>query len=472
MLLPTLLLACGTPAADPTVSTGTGSQAGTTSTAPAGLGDYAADLTASIDPDIATLVWVEWNQLQPADVWLEYSYDEGDWRSTPIYSVGEGPQRKLLLGVPANTDVTWRLVVQDGDVVVSSEDQVTTTGQLPSNLEEPSVLYDDPTGYEDGWLWTSLNVQNGGWSPGIYYAILLDRKGRIVWYRAMEDGRNGTQWCLYARVGLDGETLLYDSSTYWSDYDGGQGSHVYRIKIDGTIVETYDTPGMHHPFVELPGDVLVYGAIDERDGNNELLRQRNADGTFEDIWNCKDFERSIGVNMQGWWYCQSNTLFWDEATDTFLYSFYSSDSVMHIDHATGETLRYFGDLPGAYGFDPPDSQFWWQHGVQFTQEGHLLLTTKDEQRGHETIAREYEIDDDNRLLHQVWSYGEGLGRYADTAGEPNRLENGNTLINYGADARIVEVDADGNLLWEVDWNGTNKKFIGRMTLVTDLYAFE
>ncbi len=65
----------------------------------------------------------------------------------------------------------------------------------------------------------------------------------------------------------------------------------------------------------------------------------------------------------------------------------------------------------------------------------------------ETVAREYELDEETMTLRQVWAFGEGQGLHAHTAGEALRLPNGNTLHNYGSFGRLREVTPDGTIVW-------------------------
>ena len=98
------------------------------------------------------------------------------------------------------------------------------------------------------------------------------------------------------RISHDGDDILWDEATYWSSFDAGEASEIHRMKIDGTIVESVPAPGLHHAFVELADESLVWGAADF---SSETLRKRTPDGKTEDLWTCFD---SFQVD-----YCQSNT---------------------------------------------------------------------------------------------------------------------------------------------------------------------
>ncbi len=91
--------------------------------------------------------------------------------------------------------------------------------------------------------------------------------------------------------------------------------------------------------------------------------------------------------------------------------------------------------------------------------------------GDETIVLEYEVDDGNQALVEVWNFGHGGGLYGATMGEVHRLPGGNVIHNYGQDARVREGTHGGTVVWDVDWAGYS---IGRSTSLTlaDLYALQ
>jgi hypothetical protein len=79
------------------------------------------------------------------------------------------------------------------------------------------------------------------------------------------------------------------------------------------------------------------------------------------------------------------------------------------------------------------------------------------------------------MLRQVWAYGEDQGIEGKYAGEAHRLENGNTLHNFGTGARMREITPDGDLVWDVKFpggnTGGNGRLQGRSVFITDLYDF-
>ena len=58
--------------------------------------------------------------------------------------------------------------------------------------------------------------------------------------------------------------------------------------------------------------------------------------------------------------------------------------------------------------------------------------------GHETVVREYELDEKREMLVEVFNFGLGEGVYGATMGEAHWLPNGNILHNYGDEVRMRE----------------------------------
>lgn len=411
--------------------------------------------------DIESLIYVSWTQLEDATAYVEYTFEDDQWHHSPPKQTDAGEHEQILLGIPYDMDLRFRVVNDWGEGPAFTEEYDAYTGYLPGGLPIPTLLASDPAAYEPTgrFLVSSINANDGGWTGGDYWKFILDRQGRVVWALLTPQHH----WTIFMRVSVDGNDLLWDQATFWPDMDQGAGSQVHRMKIDGSDVEVYSTPGLHHAFTELPDETLVWGSATW--WSEELVKMEPG-GAVESIWDCGDFHDSLGVYQQ----CQSNTVFWNEATDSFLYSFYTTNSVIEIDHQSGSAMRWWGHLPYAWDFDPPESAFWWQHGANITGDGTLLLSTYEDEYDSALVAREYEIDEANEVLHEVWSFGEGEGVEGDTAGEAHRLPAGNTLHNYGEGCRMREVTPLGDVVWDVDWEGT--KLQGRSVFVEDLYAFE
>ncbi|MBX2802411.1 MAG: aryl-sulfate sulfotransferase [Myxococcales bacterium] len=414
---------------------------------------------AELVEGLETVVRVTWEQPQEAEAHLEFRVlPDGEWKQSPTKMVPVSMATEVVLGVPYDADVEYRVVSDLADGLEVTESETITTGQRPRSLPVPIVLHDDPSSWDPSapYLITSMN-RDGDSRYGRWWVFIMDRQGEIVW--AQETTRDWVS--RHVSVSLDGRALLIDRDTYWVKWDGGAASTIVRTTLDGTIEHTYAVPGLHHPFTMLPDDVIAWAA--KGSGNRETIEKVDLDGVQTRVWNCDDLHDTTGA-VGG---CGSNGLWWDADTDHFLFSFWSTDTVVEVDHASGTHLRWWGNMSGAWTFDPPESQFWWQHGPTFTPQGTLMVSSKDQQGGLETVIREYELDEKGETLREVWNFGLGRGVFGPFMGEAHRLPNGNTLHVYGAGGHLAEAMPDGQVAWEVTWKGD--KHNGRTTPFEDLY---
>lgn len=415
-------------------------------------------LEAAVLETMGSVVALRWSQPVAGTAQATFSLSGEADRLTPLVDAVAGDNELLLLGAPFGAEVTWSLTLTADEESLTTEPATLTTDPLPDGVPVAEVLVSNEAGWdaESRYVLTAMNGTGGGAS--LAWTFIIDRLGRVVWAQQTPNQRT----TLHARRSYDGTQILIDHNSFWAIFDGGEASQVARVGIDGVIVETYDTPNLHHPFTELADGSLVWGASTGFYAD-EVIRKRTPEGTVTDLWSCEALLNSLGVDE----YCGSNTLFWSESTDTFLFSLYSVDTIIEVDHATGDTLRTFGHLPESWAFDPDESAFWWQHGVHYTEEGTLLVSTKDRFNGTETVVREYALDEDSQTLTEVWSFGEGEGVYGSEMGEAHRLSGGNILHNYGSTPRIREATAEGDVVWDVSWEqGT---YIGRSEVIADLY---
>jgi hypothetical protein len=412
-------------------------------------------LWAELSPEVGTVVRVGWDQTAPAVVAVEFWFDDEAVRSSPARALDAGAHEDLLLGLPYEVSVNFRLVV---DGVAGMQNSIETE-DLPGKLPVPSVETSEPSLQDPAmaWVYTSLDEDQG--FTARWWGVILDRQGRPVW-GVRTDAR---RVALHPRLSWDGRTLLFEQNSYWGAFDGGAESVVHRLSIDGTILQTWVTPGLHHPYQEMPDGSLAYAHMvgPYADDRIDIVAP---DGTHSELFSCDAFLLDIGQ----FGYCGSNTLNYDEERDSFLFSFYSFDSVIEVDATTGVARRWWGHIKDAWRFDPAESAFWWQHGPEWTPDGTLLLSTRGSENGDETVVREYALDEASSTLVEVWNFGVGRGVYGAEMGEAHRLPGGNTLHNYGTNARLIEATPDGTVAWDLAW-GTEQT-LGRSTPIEDIYS--
>lgn len=424
--------------------------------------------TAALHAEFRSVVEVRWTQAETADTWVEYRFADEDWRASPRRAVEPGAASALLLGIPYDEEVRWRIAADLGQGPVYGEDATLRTEPLPEGVPVAVSATGDPDRWEPTlrWLFLSLSERPREGDYGLlqpWWVLVVDRQGRVVWARRTPTDAVS----LHPRVAADGGSLLVDESTFWGSFDEGRGSRIHRMYLDGTVAETFETPGLHHPFTDTPDGALLWNAYA---GGDETIEERAPDGTVRTVWDCGDSLAALGASGD----CGSNTLAWDEPTGQLLFSSYALGTVFAVDRARGATLRTYGQLQGSWAMNPADANFWWQHGVHYTGEGTLLVSTWQSASGEGTVVREYALDEAASTLHEVWNLGVGDHVFGEFMGEPWRLPGGNTLHNTGSLPRLREATPTGEIVWDLDWSQREGRpddaWLGRSTPLADLYA--
>jgi Arylsulfotransferase (ASST) len=447
---------------------GGGNDSGTdteTTTISAGI---ISNLTWTQHTFAASLFTASWTQSEDATIHLEFSVDEGVWQSTPSRAFRAGDNTQLIAGIPYDTVAQWRLVIEQGGATVDGKP--ITGPNWPSALPRPELTVSEPEGQlADGkYLLYSMNQFDGGWTGGAYWTLIVDRQGRLIWAKRTPN----KAWTLFAQVSQAGDSILWDEQLYWPALQNeGLASKVHSTYLDAEI-EVIATPGLHHEFVQLPDGTLAWGS--QCHGGGEALVQLAPDahvpdlqpgadcpepGVGEPLWTCTATWGSGG--------CESNGMFYNEPTDTFLYSFYTNSTLVELERSTGDTLWWAGQQNGGWDFSPPSSQFFWQHGVSYTDAGTLLVSSEYTAPGQSerTWVLEYNVNTATQELELVWSNSSGV--LAQTNGQAWRLANGNTLHLVGSAGVIREVGAGDADVWRLEYG--DDYLLGHGELIEDLY---
>jgi Arylsulfotransferase (ASST) len=415
---------------------------------------------------VGSLVYATWTQSAPADLHLEYSFDDGVWMSTPSRRFEAGDNQQVIVGIPYGYTADWRMIIEASGEMIDGEE--ITTAPWPAALPRPTLTVNDASRQIAGgnYLLTSMNQYDGGWTGGAYWTIILDRQGRLIWTNRTP----GKAWTLFAQVAVTKDRILWDEQTYWSNFiDEGLSSAVHETYLDEEIA-VIPTPGLHHAFIQLPDQTLVWGS-QCHGGGEALVELHPSDplpppplddcpnsGVGSVIWTCTA-DWNAGSS------CESNGLFYEESTDSFLYSFYTNSSIVEVDHITGQSLWWAGEENGSYAFIPSNAQFSWQHGISYTDAGTLLVSSEFGSPT-ETWLLEYNVDRAAETLELVWS--DNSDSRAFTNGHAWRLSNGNTLHVVGSAAVVREVTADGEDVWRVEYD--DDYLLGAGEFIEDLYT--
>ncbi|MFH1049853.1 MAG: aryl-sulfate sulfotransferase [bacterium] len=286
------------------------------------------------------------------------------------------------------------------------------------------------------------------------------------------------------KIYIDTSSELYNSNYcqmlsngFWSIYKDSK----YRIyNQDMQLVDSINytgefTPDVHDMNVLPNGHYILIGIEQRLMDMSEIVEggekdatiigahliEVDKDGTVYWSWNSFDHFNILDVTDEvdltnmiiPFTHANSITI---DLDGNIILSCRNLDEITKIDKITGDIIWRLGGsscknnefifvndtISGFYGFSH-------QHSVNVLPNGNILLydngTMKPEQYSR---AVEYELDENNMTATKVWEYSGITKHYYSSKGSVQRLENGDTFINWGED-KITEIGRDGNIVFEM-----------------------
>lgn len=432
---------------------------------------------AWVDEEVANVIHLEWTTAEPGVSYVEYGTTQDYGMITPTTSRANTNHALELYGLPALSDVYYRVVTETDQGTVEATG-VTGTNSLPSSIPDLDLTAadDDRLSPEKYVLLVTMG------SPGSL--LVLDREGNRVWYHELTSVTDDSP-LFYSDVFFaeDGNDILYN--VYSLDSDDGR-SEIRRVSLSGDQESAVETAQGHHAFTEKPDGTIAYLAADMRswqmgtmgepvDIVGDAIVEVDSDGDSRTVFSTWDWSDPIltenwdtGYYTEGADWTHGNNLEYRASTDSYLLSLGFVELVLEIDAQTGEVLHEFG----AYGENPvsrDSTPFYFQHDANWTPDDHLMVFSASEDDTYST-ALEYEFDEDSGELVEVWSSGSQDDLHSYAEGQARRLENGNTLVNYSTTGILQEVTPEGDVVWEVQAD-LGSTILGA-TFFEDFYAGE
>ena len=449
---------------------GMGGMAGGATGGAASGDDFVASVSITVHPQTATILVVTWTQAKAADqTWLEFTFTGGSLMTSRPAVGSTGAHRDVVLGVPASTAITVRIVNKLGGVDYKTKDYQGTTGAIPSGMPKPTVsMYDPALASRDRWLFGAVENSKGGcnniscYYTQIFWLYIIDRQGRVVWYYA--DGTSDATTS-FQRIARDGEYIWIERRPF-----GGSGGHsVLKMTLDRQYSQVVQVPNLSDCIDVTTDGSLIYDTDPQWE-----LRELTKAGTNRTIWSCRT---AMGSNFQ----CYSNTVNWDPASDSIVMSFPDENTVVQIDRKTGALIGKYGAASGSYTFDQPNWSFEFQHFANISSRGTLMVSSHlpgyaktESPVANKHSFQEWAFDRTNKKLIQKWIYSDGP-EWPMYKGMVILLPNGNYLANYGTGGVIREITPDKKTVFYVKFDVTTgddffNKMVGNNVLINDLYA--
>jgi hypothetical protein len=347
----------------------------------------------------------------------------------------EDDHRTLILGMPANTEVHYRVVVFAGSSACVGPDATFTTGAPvsggPSNLNPTQGTSASPVA--PGFIIAEVTS----------WAYIVNKTGKVVWAYKFP-------------VNLSRALLSWDGHFLYArevgPFNAASGGAIYRVAMDGTSeLKLPVTGGTHHDLVAIPSG-LAYPAK-RQVGDCDCIFTAAADGSDSsclvdlDIVFSK-FEQGPGGASND--RCHVNAIRYYADTKTFSVSDREKDAIAFFSD-TGELLGSIGATPvsptpnhvKAEGADSTSDSAWRvQHGHDLYEPNKMIVWSNGPFMEGTSKILHYTIQGSSATLD--WQYS-GTGN-APTLSDAQHLPNGNFLATNSTNGAVHEVDSTGKLV--------------------------
>jgi len=306
----------------------------------------------------------------------------------------------------------------------------------------------------------------GAWLVGV------DAEGQLAWWyhdAALDD----VFWASRQAQPLEGGELLVQvpvgwrvispaGQTLWEIYYPDEGLAPFHhdaaaLPGGGFLLLVAETRSVEidGEWVDLSGDVVL-----EVDASREVVSRWSSFDHLDTTRFPGPASRTELNFGEGLDWTHANALVYLPDDDSYLLSLRSQSWIVKVDRASGEVIWRLG--PGGDFKLEAGDWFYAQHAPEPGGDGSMMLFDNGNERpphkGRFSRAVRYTLDVDALEAREVWSHV--LPEYSDAMGDANALPGGGALVTSPgsliepvAPARIIEVDAAGEVAWEITLEG-------------------
>lgn len=408
------------------------------------------EVEAVVSELVATVVTVRFTgDVDPVDeAYVEFGASADYGFRAPAALNADDQYEAMLVGIPASTEMHYRVGMVSGGEAVEGEDRTITNGPLPSDMHGLSVQVFDEQRVHEGFVVTSM-VTDPSW------VVILDTAGNVVWWyhedRVEQSGRSISR----VRLSRDREAIVFLSMDGLGTETEDIGKHLTRIRLDGSELVDIDTPDTHNDFVELPegGYAILQEDMRTVEGDDvfgDHLVEIAPDGTETEIWSVWDhIEYDPEETEYGMW-SHANAVDYDEDEGIYYVGSRNLSTIFKIDRATGDVEWTFGDLHGDFDMVVPSDHYnLYQHQFQILDDGILIFDNRfDPVEGSRAV--QFELDTDTMEARQAWEYIAAPPLFCVGLGDVTRFDNGDTMVIWSSGGQLDQVGPDGELLYQLN----------------------
>jgi hypothetical protein len=415
----------------------------------------------------------------------------GDLEATPNYPVTGGAATIAVLGLLPSTRYQCTAVASGPGGVSSSDSVLYRTPALPAALA--GVRLEITGSAPAGYITTEVPRDSGA------FTLAFDSVGRVRWYRGFAANVGelamGTEqlptgnFTVYvgASTGaqpVDGRYIEFQpSGETVREYRAGApyytDSHELLLSFAGGAAAAVQLYG----YDVRPMDLRALGGRADQPVAGHVLVRQSVSGATEFLWNAWDH-----FSLADWVFVPAhlssyanidfdhpNSLALDR-DGNYIVSFAGLGEITRIDAVTGQILWRLGGRHNEFSIvGDPLGGFGFQHDVRVLENGDLLFF--DNGLAHvppESRALEYRLDLKKMTATLVWEYRHDPPVFNAFVGSVQRVQNGNTLVGYGAANLITEVSSSGQRIWEgrLTVDGQGVPFFYRVRRIVSLYRYQ
>ncbi|MEX0647380.1 MAG: aryl-sulfate sulfotransferase [Balneolaceae bacterium] len=354
-----------------------------------------------------------------------------------------------VLGLYPDFENTVELTFYLDGTETGSKIYTIETDELLADLPDVDINTASRSEMIDGLTFVSYFGHRAGGETTPQRPFMFDSFGDIRWYLDYGAESNSQFSELQNLFYDDGMERLQNGNLYF-----GSGGSIYEINMLGEILNSWPMQGysFHHEVTEKPdGNFLVTvhkNGIDTIE--DHIIEIDRSSGQIINVWDLReslDRERtawpiSFGDISVDWFH--ANALYYDDTDNTIVVSGRSQGVVKLTEnnevvwiiapHKEWETSGNGTDL-NQFLLNPLDANdesitdnevllgntnhvdfewAWYQHAPLRMPNGNVLLFDNGDNRNYQSSplysrAVEYEIDEENMTIKQVWAYGKERG---------------------------------------------------------------
>jgi len=241
----------------------------------------------------------------------------------------------------------------------------------------------------------------------------------------------------------------------------------YEMTWDGAILwESRPGALLHHELAPGPGGnrlYLVYlseivGGVSYESDGLELVDPQTNDVLWSwsllDHFRPEDFQgipeaEFEGISGLGRDWSHSNSAVWDEARSLVWVSIRHFDRIVGVDYPSGEIRVTVGE--GGLG---PPGYMSRQHAPEVQADGSILFFDNGSgQAPPRTSVKQFDFDEVAGTFEPLFEWSDSPPFHDFALGDADRLSNGNILVTAGVSRRIIEIDPQGRIVWELKLSG-------------------